>query len=680
MLNSAWLIPSLPLFGAIANGLAGSRIGKKSIGLIACLTIALSFLLSVVVFANLISLPPPNRSIVVELFTWISSGSLQINFSLLIDPLSVLMALVVTGVGFLIHVYSVGYMHADQAYGRYFSYLNLFVFFMLILVMSADYLVMYLGWEGVGLCSYLLIGFWYEKKSASDAGKKAFIVNRIGDFGFILGLILLIWTMAGQGVLSLKFEEVFNNAQRIPQARLTIITMLLFMGAVGKSAQFPLHVWLPDAMEGPTPVSALIHAATMVTAGVYMVARNGLLFSLAPVTGEVVAGIGIFTAFFAATIGLVQDDIKRVLAYSTISQLGYMFVAVGIGAYSAGIFHLMTHAFFKALLFLGAGSVIHAMAGEQDMRNMGGLYSRMKITAATFICGAVAIAGIPPFSGFWSKDEILWEVFKEGHYIIWVFGLFTAFLTAFYISRQVFMVFTGANRSDEHTRQHLHESPKVMTIPLIVLAVLAAVGGMIGIPFLTAGSPVHVYLSPVFESGAQSLVHAPEALPDGHGSLELFLMGLSVAVGLGGILLAALFYFEPLKSKVPAFMNPDTISQKYKKIYVLIYNKYYVDEIYNTFVVNPVKRFAQYCFSFDLSIIDGIVNGAGWITRLAAWLSHKFDIYIVDGAVNSLATLVDFNSGFWRRIQTGFLQNYALVFVIGLAVIVGSALLYSISP
>jgi NADH-quinone oxidoreductase subunit L len=675
MLNSAWLIPALPLFGAIVNGLAGCRIGKQAVGLIGCLTIALSFLFSVVVFANLISLPPANRSMVVDLFTWIASGSLQINISFLIDPLSVLMALVVTGVGFLIHVYSVGYMNADRAYWRYFSFLNLFVFFMLMLVMSADYLVMYLGWEGVGLCSYLLIGFWYEKKSASDAGKKAFIVNRIGDFGFILGIFLLIWTLADQGAFSLKFEVVFNNAHRIPPARLTAITMLLFMGAVGKSAQFPLHVWLPDAMEGPTPVSALIHAATMVTAGIYMVARNSVLFSLAPFTGEVVAGIGILTAFFAATIGLVQNDIKRVLAYSTISQLGYMFVAVGIGAYTAGIFHLMTHAFFKALLFLGAGSVIHAMAGDQDMRNMGGLYPHMKITAVTFIIGAVAIAGIPPFSGFWSKDEILWETFKGGHYIIWALGLFTAFLTAFYVFRQVLMVFTGPNRSGAHTRRHLHESPNVMTIPLVVLAVLALVGGVVGIPFFKGGSPLHDYLSPVFESGAQSLIHAPEVSPAGHGSLEFFLMGLSSAVGLAGILLAALFYLEPFKSKLPAFLNPDTIGQKFKKIYTLMYNKYYVDELYDAMVVNPIKRLSQYCFSFDLSVIDGIVNGAAWFTRLTAWLSHKFDIYIVDGLVNSLATLIDFNSGFWRRIQTGFLQNYALIFFIGLLVLVGSVLL-----
>jgi NADH-quinone oxidoreductase subunit L len=414
----------------------------------------------------------------------------------------------------------------------------------------------------------------------------------------------------------------------------------------------------------------------MVTAGVYMVARNSLLFSLAPITGEVVAGIGIFTAFFAATIGLVQNDIKRVLAYSTVSQLGYMFVAVGIGAYAAGIFHLMTHAFFKALLFLGAGSVIHAMAGDQDMRKMGGLYSHMKITAVTFICGAVAIAGIPPFSGFWSKDEILWEAFKDGHYIIWGLGLFTAFMTAFYVFRQVFMVFAGPNRSDEHTRQHLHESAGSMTTPLIVLAVLALVGGLVGIPFFKDGSPLHNYLDPVFARGVSGLMsHGDlDVSQSAHLGLEILLMAVSVAVGLLGILLAAALYLEPLKNRMPSFLNPEAISQKFKRVYTLMVNKYFVDEIYDQAIVTPLKKISQLCYSFDLSTIDGIVNGAGWFTRLAAWLSHKFDIYIVDGAVNSLATLVDFNSAVWRRIQTGFLQNYVLIFVIGLAVFVGSML------
>ncbi len=675
MLDIVWLIPLLPLTGALVNGLVGTKLDKKTVGLIGCTAVGLSLVIAIAVFFNLISRPPANRSAVIALFTWINSGSFQIDAAFLIDPLSTLMALVVTGVGFLIHVYSIGYMHDDRAYWRYFSFLNLFVFFMLMLVLSADYLVMYLGWEGVGLCSYLLIGFWYEKKSASDAGKKAFIVNRVGDVGFIIGLFLLIWSLADQGVFSLKFEEVFANIHLLDPARLTAITMLLFVGAVGKSAQFPLHVWLPDAMEGPTPVSALIHAATMVTAGVYMVARNSVLFTLAPVTGEIVAGIGIFTALFAATIGIVQTDIKRVLAYSTISQLGYMFAAVGIGAYAAGIFHLMTHAFFKGLLFLGAGSVIHAMSGEQDMQNMGGLHRHMKITSVTFAIGAIAIAGIPPFSGFWSKDEILWEMFKQGHYLIWAVGLFTAFLTAFYMFRQVFMVFTGPTRAEATIRQHLHESPKVMTIPLVILAGLAVVGGVVGIPFFEAGSPLHNYLSPVFETGTRNLVHAQEASQTAHSTLEFLLMGISVAAGLLGLFLAAVIYFEPLKRLAPSFLSPDIVSQKFRKLYALLFNNYYVDELYDAVVVNPLKKLCQYCFSFDLSIIDGLVNGAGWLTRLTAWLSHKFDIYIVDGAVNSVATLVDFNSGFWRRIQTGYLQNYALVFVLGLLVIIAGMLI-----
>jgi NADH-quinone oxidoreductase subunit L len=429
-------------------------------------------------------------------------------------------------------------------------------------------------------------------------------------------------------------------------------------------------------MEGPTPVSALIHAATMVTAGVYMVARNNILFAMAPVTGELVALVGMFTALFAATIALTQNDIKRVLAYSTISQLGYMFAAVGIGAYAAGIFHLMTHAFFKGLLFLGAGSVMHAMSGDQDMRNMGGLFRHIKVTAVTFIIGAAAIAGIPPFSGFWSKDEILFETFKNGHHVIWAVGLFTAFLTAFYIFRQVFVVFSGKSRAAERTRQHIHESPGVMTIPLVVLAVFAIIGGAVGIPFFEGGSPLQNYLDPVFGLSVtnQPPIHAETAGTAGHVALELVLMAISVAAGLLGIFLAALMYFEPFRSRAPSFMRPEVITSKFSMLHSLLSNKYYIDEIYNAVIVDPVKRLCRYCFSFDLSVIDGLVNGAGWITRCAAWLSHKFDIYLVDGIFNSLATLVGFTSGFWRRFQTGYLQNYALIFVLGLLLIIGGIL------
>ena len=676
MVDSVWLIPFLPLMGAIINGIIGSRIGKKAVGLTGCLTVSVSFLASILILLKLLSFPPEQRSIEVTIFSWITSGKFQIDVTFLIDPLSCLMVLVVTGVGLLIHIYSIGYMHTDKAYWRYFSFLNLFIFFMLMLVLAANYLVMFLGWEGVGLCSYLLIGFWYEKKSAGDAGKKAFVVNRVGDFGFLLGLFLLFWSASAQGIYSLRFKEIFENAHLLNPTALTAITLLLFAGAVGKSAQFPLHVWLPDAMEGPTPVSALIHAATMVTAGIYMVARNNVLFALAPFTGELVAIVGMFTALFAATIALAQNDIKRVLAYSTISQLGYMFAAVGIGAYAAGIFHLMTHAFFKGLLFLGAGSVMHAMSGEQDMRNMGGLYRRLKVTSLTFIAGAVAIAGIPPLSGFWSKDEILFETFKGGHYLLWTVGLLTASLTAFYMFRQVFLVFAGKCRADEHVRQHIHESPKVMTNPLIVLAALAIIGGVVGIPFFEGGSPLHHYLEPVFGKNVAHPIAALTGNPQSaaHASLEWLLMGISTAAGLLGILLAALMYFEPFKSRGPSFINPEVLSVKFKALYALLSNKYYIDEIYDALIVNPIKRLCRLCFSFDLAVIDGLVNGAGWMTRFAAWLSHKFDIYLVDGIFNSMATMVDFSSGFWRRLQTGYLQNYALIFVVGLLLIIGGLL------
>ena len=702
MIDYVWLIPLLPMMGAAVNGVLCSRMPKKAAGLIGCLSMGIAFLISVSILVKLLGLAPGERSVEITVFKWITSGSFNIDISFLVDPLSTLMILVVTGVGFLIHVYSVGYMHHDSGFGRYFSYLNLFVFFMLMLVLGSNYLVMFLGWEGVGLCSYLLIGFWYHKKSASDAGKKAFVVNRIGDFGFILGLFVLFWSLSGHGISSLGFKEVFANIHHLNPNIVGLIAVLLFIGAVGKSAQFPLHVWLPDAMEGPTPVSALIHAATMVTAGVYMVARNSAIYSMVPAVGEAVAVIGIFTACLAATIGLVQNDIKRVLAYSTVSQLGYMFAAVGVGAYTAGIFHLMTHAFFKGLLFLGSGSVIHAMSDEQDMRKMGGLHSHMKITSTTFIIGALAIAGIPPFSGFWSKDEILWESFRGGHYLIWAVGLFTAFLTAFYMFRQVFMTFTGECRADSHTKEHLHESPSVMTVPLIILAFFAIVGGVVGIPFLAGGSKLHHFLSPVFGHGAATAAaavsHGPgEAIAAvagegahiaesaagaagaagyaAHSSLEFILMGVSVAAGLIGIFLASLMYYAPMRALAPSFLRPEVIAGRFSALHTLLYNKYYVDEIYDAVVVNPVKRLCAWSLSFDLGIIDGIVNNTAWSTRLTAWFSHKFDIYMVDGLVNSLATAVNFNSGIWRRLQTGYLQNYALIFVLGILALVVRALM-----
>ncbi len=705
MIEQVWLIPLLPLIGAIINGVFGSRMSKKTVGFIACAAMGVAFLIAVSIFVKLTSMPEAGRSVEVVVFQWITSGSFHINLSFLVDPLSTLMILVVTGVGFLIHIYSVGYMHHDSGFWRYFSYLNLFVFFMLMLVLGANYLVMFLGWEGVGLCSYLLIGFWYHKKSASDAGKKAFVVNRIGDFGFILGLFVLFWSLTSHGVSSLDYKEVFASVHMLDHRTISIVAALLFVGAIGKSAQFPLYVWLPDAMEGPTPVSALIHAATMVTAGVYMVARNNAIYSMAPSVGEAVATIGIFTACFAATIGLVQNDIKKVLAYSTVSQLGYMFAAVGVGAYTAGVFHLMTHAFFKGLLFLGSGSVIHAMSDEQDMRKMGGLHSHMKITSTTFIIAALAISGLPPFSGFWSKDEILWESFKNGHYVIWAVGLFTAFLTAFYMFRQVFMTFTGECRADEHTKSHLHESPSVMTVPLIVLAVLAIVGGVVGIPFLEGGSRIHHFLSPVFGAGHEAAVaavshgvegltaaaghgaheavaamakggaHVAGAVPEAHESIEFILMGVSVGAGVLGIFLAALMYYAPFKSFAPSFWKAESVAGTFSGLHTLLYNKYYIDEIYDALVVNPIKRLSAWCLSFDLGVIDWFVNFAAWFTRLTAWFSHKFDIYVVDGFINSMSTIVSFNSGIWRRLQTGYLQNYAFIFVLGILALVVKVLI-----
>ncbi|MBI5492029.1 MAG: NADH-quinone oxidoreductase subunit L [Deltaproteobacteria bacterium] len=678
MIQLVWLIPLLPLIGAIINGVAGSRMGKKAVGLVACLSMAAAFLISVSIFFSLIALPEEARSIEVGVFNWITSGSFQIDISFLVDPLSTLMILVVTGVGFLIHVYSAGYMHHDKSYWRYFSYLNLFVFFMLMLVLGSNYLVMFLGWEGVGLCSYLLIGFWYEKKSASDAGKKAFVVNRIGDFGFILGLFLLFWTLSSHGIHSLSYKTVFASVHELDPKVVTAIAALLFVGAIGKSAQFPLYVWLPDAMEGPTPVSALIHAATMVTAGVYMVARNNALYSMAPEVGQVVASIGIFTALFAASIGLVQDDIKKVLAYSTVSQLGYMFAAVGLGAYVAGVFHLMTHAFFKGLLFLGSGSVIHAMSGEQDMKKMGGLHRHLKTTSITFTIGALAIAGIPPLSGFWSKDEILWEAFSKGHLVIWAVGLLTAFMTAFYMFRQVFLTFSGECRADEHTKHHIHESPAIMTVPLMILAFLAIVGGVVGIPFFEGGSKLHHFLSPVLSHGshaAAAVEGAGEAVAEAHSSLEFILMGVSVGAGVLGIFLAGLMYFPPLKSFAPSFWTAENMAGTFSPLHKLLYNKYYVDEIYDAVIVNPIKRLCGWCLSFDLGVIDGIVNSAAWITRFISWVSHKFDIYVVDGLVNSMATLVNFNSSIWRRMQTGYLQNYAFIFVLGVLIVLVRVLL-----
>ena len=531
----------------------------------------------------------------------------------------------------MIHVYSVGYMHQDSGYYRYFAYLNLFEFSMLVLVLADNFLFMFLGWEGVGLCSYLLIGFWFDRQSASDAGKKAFIVNRIGDLGFLLAMALMFWT-AG----SLNFREIFQRAPELSLAGggvVPALTLLLFLGATGKSAQIPLYVWLPDAMEGPTPVSALIHAATMVTAGVYMVARCSLLYSLAPVSLEVVAIIGAVTAIFAASIGLVQNDIKRVLAYSTVSQLGYMFLACGVGAYAAGIFHLMTHAYFKALLFLGSGAVIHALAGEQDIRKMGGLKKYIPVTFATFLVGTMAISGIPLLSGFFSKDEILWKAFSSefsadmGFPLLWLLGFIAAGFTAFYMFRLLFVTFYGRPQFDPH-HHHPHEAPNSMKIPLIILAVLSVIGGYIGLPrSLGGGNQFEHFLAPVFGHG-EAIPHAEHAL-----SAEYTLMALSIAIALVGLFVAWRFYL-----KNPAL--PERVKQRFSGAYKTVLNKYYVDEFYGLTVVKPFINLALLFWQF-------------------------FDVKIVDGLANGSASLVGWCSQILRRFQTGYIRNYALGFSLG---------------
>jgi len=636
-----YLIPLFPLIGFLINGLLIGRLNKKLISFLACGSVGLSFLFGVVYFFNLLDLPAAERVIQNTIFAWIPAGQFNVNFGFLFDPLSAVMVLVVSGVGFLIHIYSIGYMHDDPGYGRYFTYLNLFVFSMLTLVLADNYLLMFVGWEGVGLCSYLLIGFWFEKKSAADAGKKAFIVNRIGDFGFLLGMFIIFWHVG-----SLNFTDVFQTAPTVFVAGgslITAATLLLFLGATGKSAQIPLYVWLPDAMEGPTPVSALIHAATMVTAGVYMIARSNVLYMMAPTSLLVVAIIGVATALFAGTIALAQNDIKRVLAYSTVSQLGYMFVACGVAAFTAGIFHLMTHAFFKALLFLGSGSVIHAMAGQQDMRYMGGLKKRMPITYWTFLIATLAIAGIPGFSGFFSKDEILWKSFSTdyGSTIIWAIGLFTAGLTAFYMFRLVFLTFFGEERMDTHTKEHLHESPRVMTIPLTALAILSIIGGYIGIPHLLGGSNrFEQFLEPVM-GGAHKTPEMEHALASAahSASTEWILMISSVILVLVFIYLAYHFYIKNIEAS-------GKLRSRLAWLHKLLLGKYFVDEIYGALIVRP------------------LVNGSIFLWKI-------IDVVLIDGFVNGMAILIGDVSTGVRPAQSGLVRTYATIFLVGVIAILG---------
>ena len=598
-MQNLWLIPAFPLVGFLLNGTIGRKLPKFAVTFIAVLSVLLSLGWTAKIFLATQQFSTP---VTEHYFTWIQSGQFRVGWDFTADRLTAVMLFVITGVGSLIHIYSAGYMEHDESYARFFAYLNLFMAFMLTLVLAANYLLLFIGWEGVGLASYLLVGFWYKRKSATDAGNKAFIVNRIGDFGFLLAMLLIVNNFG-----TLDIATVMTQAPGKAAVTLTAICLLLLVGACGKSAQFPLYVWLPDAMEGPTPVSALIHAATMVTAGVYVVARSSVLFSHSPNASAVVAYIGLFTAIFAASIGLLQNDMKKIFAYSTVSQLGYMFLGLGVGAYSASVYHLMTHAFFKALLFLGAGSVIHACSGEQDIRRMGGLRSKLPITFATLLIAGLAISGIPPFSGFFSKDAILVAAY---HYQPWMFyvGIATAAMTAFYVFRALFVTFFGTYRGEAHP----HESPLRMTVPLMILAVLSALGGFIAIP---------KFLDPMFPAGEE-----------GHA---MGLVVISVIAGVIGILIAGVMYLgRPRKTSAPG------------PLYNLIYHKYYVDEAYNAVIVQPL-----------------IVTSRSVLWRL-------IDNALIDGIVDGIAAQTRTTGNLLRKLQSGNLRSYAAWIVIGSVVLV----------
>ena len=628
-----WLIPFPSAASALVLILFGRLLSRKWVTIQACGTVFVSFLLGLFSFAGLLGASAEPLPWVKVLFPWIRAGAFGADFGFQFDPLSAVMVLVVTGVGFLIHVYSAGYMAHDRSYTRYFSHLNLFMAAMLILVLASNMVLMFVGWEGVGLCSYLLIGFWFEKKSASDAGKKAFIVNRIGDAGFLLGLLFLL-TVVG----SSDFTAI-NGAVRggtIGGGLATLIALLLFVGATGKSAQIPLYIWLPDAMEGPTPVSALIHAATMVTAGVYIVARLSVLFSASSAASDVVGIIGAATAVFAATMALTQNDIKRVLAYSTISQLGYMFLGCGVGAYAAGVFHLVTHAFFKSLLFLSAGSVIHALSGEQDMRKMGGLRKYLPRTYPPFLVGAIAISGVPFLSGFFSKDAILTSAFAQGKTTLWALGLAGAIMTAFYMFRLIFMTFHGPERISEEAKAHLHESPKVMTVPLAILAVFSILAGYVGLPAILGEKAdlFRRFLAPV-------IVPAAETRPLSAGA-EWILILASVAAAFAGILIAYVFYVRSPRL-------PQALAERLPFVYKLLYNKYYIDEAVGAVVIRPLVRGSELVYS-------------------------GFDLKVVDGALNGSAAAAGFFGKVLSLFQTGFVKDYAFAFLLGVALILGALL------
>ena len=695
-LDHIWIIPLLPAFGAAMMFFFGRKMQKATVNVVCVGVIVLAFLMSVGTVWQYADYAHdvPGKPFETILYTWLGSDTGNLNYvtqsgapaefkaevGFLLDPLSSIWLLFVTGVGMLIHIYSTGYMAHEGGYYRFFGYLNLFMFSMLVLILGNNYAQLFVGWEGVGLCSYLLIGFYFHRKSATDAANKAFIVNRIGDAGFLLGMFTIAWCFG-----SFRFTDINHLARNghfaLGDPVITLAAFLLFVGATGKSAQIPLYIWLPDAMEGPTPVSALIHAATMVTAGVYMVARSNAIFVLAPTAMKTVAIIGALTAIFAASIALVQNDIKRVLAYSTVSQLGYMFLALGIGAFAAGVFHVFTHAFFKALLFLGAGSVIHAMSGEQDMRNMGDLRRRIPVTYWTMIIATLAIAGIPPFAGFFSKDEILWQTWtSEGgaYRLLWIIGYVTALMTAFYMFRLMFLAFHGRPRMSHEVEHHIHESPRSMTVPLVILAICAIFAGWLGWPRSLKGSDHFAkFLEPVFAEavvlqaeGKTGQLAAGVKEEEHTSNTEYLLMFLSVAAAVigGGMAWKAYYqadkgYAEPIATTVPPLQN-------------LLYNKYFVDEGYD-YVFTGRRKVGDVRLGVlglgdasawnDVHIIDGTVNGAGWITRFSGTLSKWWDTWIIDELlVNGPATLARMLSYPARLLQWGLVQWYALVMVAGL--------------
>lgn len=711
--SNVWLIPFLPLMGVVLNGLPTAmrvKLSKSYVNVVACGVMLMAFLMAVAVFATLKGMPEDQRHFTFTLWPWIHVGSLRVDIAFLIDPLSSIMMMIITGIGFLIHVYSIGYMHEEPSYARFFTYLNLFCFMMLLLVMGDNLFVLFVGWEGVGLCSYLLIGFWYEHKPNGIAGMKAFLVNRVGDFGMMIGMLTLFWSLYTVGKPTLTFAGLKEAVPLLKGLTVlggmpvaTFVCLFLFIGATGKSAQIPLYVWLPDAMAGPTPVSALIHAATMVTAGVYMIARMNWLFAMSPVALTVIATVGALTAFLGATIGFAQTDIKKVLAYSTVSQLGYMFLAMGTGAYAAGVFHLMTHAFFKACLFLGSGSVIMGMHHEQDMRLMGGLRKYMPVTFWTFMLATIAIGGIFPFSGFFSKDEILWMAFSKGHenrlyYVLWGVGMAGALGTAFYMMRCVTMTFFGGLRANDASVKNLvhgeeaahahaahddahaahddahaahghhelvpHESPKSMTFALVVLAVLSVFGGFLNVPFAIGGASsvtnlFSQWLSPVIPHHAHHEAHA----------IEYALMFASVAFAATFMGLGYWFYTRGL-DKVRAF------TAKYPNLYDAVLNKYYVDEMYSGVFVGFVLWFCKVCARFDQVVVDGLVNLVGTVTRIYSKIIGWFDRIFVDGLVNGAATICYEGGDKLKRLQTGNIQHYAFGALLGVVAVLALKVMF----